>query len=196
MTHRSRLIVALAVTACTGLTFLALAGTPPGNGMGHGRRASGSESRVQRGFDIAPVQLNLQGKNRDAVGMGSYIVNATGLCADCHSCPTYAPGHNPYAPGGDGQINADSYLAGGVAFGPFVSRNLTPDPNGRPAGLTPQEFVQAIRTGHDPDDPNQILQVMPWPILRNMTDHDLLSVYAYLSAIPPAVPGTCTGPGE
>jgi hypothetical protein len=33
---------------------------------------------------------------------------------------------------------------------------------------------------------------MPWPIYRNMTDHDLRAIYEYLSAIP-CVEG---GPGE
>jgi hypothetical protein len=28
------------------------------------------------------------------------------------------------------------YLAGGTAFGPFVSRDLTPSENNKPAGLT------------------------------------------------------------
>src|SRR5262245_46661214 len=42
------------------------------------------ESRIQRGFDLSPVQLNLQGKNRASVGLGSYIVNAQAGCNDCH----------------------------------------------------------------------------------------------------------------
>jgi hypothetical protein len=29
-----------------------------------------------------------------------------------------------------------------------------------------------------------LLQVMPWPTFANMTDHDLLAIYTYLSAIP------------
>jgi hypothetical protein len=29
-----------------------------------------------------------------------------------------------------------------------------------------------------------LLQVMPWPIHRNMTDHDLRAIYEYLSAVP------------
>ncbi len=36
----------------------------------------GNESRIQRGLEIAPVSLNLEGKNRALVGLGSYIVNA------------------------------------------------------------------------------------------------------------------------
>jgi len=36
-----------------------------------------NDSRIQRGFDIAPVHLNLEGKNRALVGLGSYIVTQT-----------------------------------------------------------------------------------------------------------------------
>lgn len=151
--------------------------------------------RIERGFAIAPVSLSLSGKDRDLVGLGSYIVNAQAACADCHSCPTYAPGHNPFE-GGDGLINAENYLAGGVSFGPIVSANITPDENGRPAGLTFPEYLSLIRSGHDPDDPDEVLQVMPWPIFRNMTDHDIEAIYTYLTAIPHAEPGACAGPGQ
>ena len=36
------------------------------------------DERIARGFAIAPVALNLKGKNRAFVGLGSYIVNAQG----------------------------------------------------------------------------------------------------------------------
>jgi hypothetical protein len=81
-------------------------------------------------------------------------------------------------------INAAQYLSGGRQFGPFTSKNLTPDQYGRPAGLTFEEFKNVIRTGQDPDKPNYTLQVMPWPVYRNMTDLDLLAIYEYLRAIP------------
>lgn len=156
------------------------------------------ESRIQRGFQIAPVHLDLRGKNPVKVGLGSYLVNGVGGCNDCHSCPSYAPGHSPYMPGGDGKINADNYLAGGVPFGPGItSRNITPDSTGKPAGLTRDEFVTLIRTGHDPDGPPEsLLQVMPWPVYRNMTDQDLGSIYEYLRAIPHAEPGQCAFAGQ
>ncbi len=163
-------------------------------GQGPQAQDPNTESRIQVGLAIAPVELDLHGKNRALVGMGSYIVNAQAACNDCHTCPSFAPGHNPFA-GGDGQVNSANYLAGGVPFGPFVSANLTPDSEGLPAGLTFAEFRSALRTGHDPDD-GSILQVMPWPVFGNMTDHDLLAVYTYLTAIPPAQPGDCSGPGE
>ncbi len=169
-------------------------------------RTDGDEAggRIQQGLAISPVPLDMTGKTPALVGLGSYLINAVGGCNDCHTCPSYAKGveHNPYF-GGDGQINADAFLAGGVPFqlGPVLihSRNLTPDATGRPAGLSFEEFIGAIRTGHDPDNPGQFLQVMPWPVFRNMEDTDLLAIYEYLSAIPPqATPpdGTCQNPGE
>lgn len=54
---------------------------------------------MRRGFEIAPVELNLKGKNRALVGLGSYIVNAQGECDGCHSAgpqTQFLPGHNPY----------------------------------------------------------------------------------------------------
>jgi hypothetical protein len=160
---------------------------------------SASRRRNDQGLAIAPVPLDIAPRKRRIVGLGSYIVNAQSACADCHSCPTYAPGHNPFM-GGDGQLNASTYLAGGVPFGPFTSSNITPDENGDPAGLSEAEFVELIRTGHDPDGPpGTVLQVMPWPILRHMTDNDLRAIYEYLRSIPHAetpAAGTCAAPGQ
>lgn len=180
MTKRALRFV-MPLSAATVLATLAFSG-PAGNRNGANK---GTGSDIQRGIDIAPVHLNLDGKSPAMVALGSYIVNAQGGCNDCHTCPPYAEGHDPFA-GGDGEINADNYLAGGTAFGPFVSKNITPDESGRPHGLTLEEFISAIRTGHDPDNPSEILQVMPWPVYRNMTDRDLTAVYTYLSAIPHA----------
>lgn len=155
-----------------------------------------SESTVQAGYHIAPVPLDLKGKNLALVKLGSYHVNAVGGCNDCHTCPSYNPNNNPYIAGPPGEVNVENYLAGGVPFGPFISRNITPDTNGMPAGLTSEEFMHVILTGQDPDDPGLLLQVMPWPIYRNMTNKDLMGIYEYLSAIPHANPGTCSGAGE
>src|SRR6266850_6695927 len=173
-----------------------------------------NESKIRRGFEIAPVPLNLDGKNRALVGLGSYIVNAQGDCNGCHSAgPTteFLPGGNPYF-GQPEKINPATYLGGGRDFGPFpalnsplhiISRNLTPDKNGLPeGGNTFAEFVQIIRTGKDFDHLHptctgtptsgcvpfpfngDLLQIMPWPVYKNMTDHDLRAIYEYLSAIP------------
>ena len=146
------------------------------NNPGNDDQGNNDQSRIQRGYQINPVPLNLKGKNRALVGLGSYIVNSNG-CNDCHTHPSYAPGHDPFL-GQPEQINADQYLTGGRQFGPFTSANLTPDALGRPAGLTLEEFITVLRTGHDPDAPagSPPLQVMPWPVIGKKTDRDLHAI--------------------
>jgi hypothetical protein len=146
----------------------------------------GDEARIQQGFRIAPVPLRVRRNNRDLVGLGSYIVNAQGGCNDCHTNPPYAEGGNPFE-GEPEQINVEHYLAGGMAFGPIVSANITPDSNGRPAGLTFEAFLTVMHEGHEPGSAH-LLQVMPWPVYGKMTRRDLRAVYEYLSAIPHAEP--------
>jgi hypothetical protein len=145
-----------------------------------------SESQIQRGLAIAPVPLNLHGRNHALVGLGSYTVNAQAGCNDCHTYPSFAPGGDPYL-GQPKQINAAQYLTGGRQFGPFTSRNLTPV-NGLPADLTFDQFLQVMHKGTDFDlkhpQISPLLQVMPWPVYGDMTDRDLRAVYEYLSAIP------------
>src|SRR5262245_53641225 len=110
---------------------------------------AGDIARIARGYRIAPVRLNLNQKDAFLVGLGSYLVNATGGCNDCHTNPSYAAGGNPFM-GQPKQVNTANYLAGGMPFGPFVSRNLTPDTGtGLPAGLTYAQFHETIRTGRD-----------------------------------------------
>jgi hypothetical protein len=117
------------------------------------------EARIRIGFDIAPVALHFKKKDRDLVGLGSYIVNAQGGCNDATRIR-------------------------------LVSSGL-------PANLTFEQFKLVIRTGVDldktppnvPSASHDLLQVMPWPVFQNMTDHDLLAIYKYLSAIPHAEPG-------
>lgn len=173
-----------------------------------------NESRVQRGLDIAPVPLNLEGKNRALVGIGSYIVNAHVPCNECHGAgpalTQFLTGQNPYF-GQPAVINPATYLGGGRDFGAIapgaahiISRNLTPDKTGLPVGgHTFAEFVQIMRTGVDLDHLHpacptgvvnsgcvpapfraDLLQTMPWPGLSHLTDHDLRATYEYLSAIP------------
>jgi hypothetical protein len=81
-------------------------------------------------------------------------------------------------------------MSGGRVFGPLTapiatSANITPDNNGRPAGLTLAGFLEVMRTGHDPRDPaGDLLQIMPWPLYRWKTTRDLTAMYEYLRAIP------------
>lgn len=168
--------------------------------------------RIQQGLSIAPVPLNMTGLDPNLVGLGSYFVNAVGDCNGCHSAgpqTEYPQGKNPYfnqVP----QVNPATYLGGGRDFGALIpnsahiiSRNLTPDKTGMAeGGHTFSEFRQIMRTGVDLDHLHptcaaaptancipapfngNLLQIMPWPTLANLSDSDLLAIYTYLSAIP------------
>lgn len=195
--------------------FALLAGFGPAS-LASAKEPVSDEALVRRGFQIAPVPLNLEGRNRELVGLGSYLVNAVASCNDCHSAgpqTAYAPGGNPYFKGNPPQVlNQATYLGGGRNFGSLlpgtpeiVSRNLTPDRTGRPAGgLTFAQFAHILRTGEDADHahPNcsatlttncfpafqpfngDLLQIMPWPVYQDMGDRDLRAIYEYLSAVP------------
>jgi hypothetical protein len=212
---RRRPFIELAGTLVT-LGSLVLSGILSGSGLAQAddQRGDADEPRVQRGFEIAPVELNLRSKNRDLVGLGSYLVNGVGGCNDCHTSDAaaeFAPGGNPFF-GQPKLINQAAYLGGGRNFGPLapntppiVSRNLTPDKTGRPVGgRTFEEFLHIMRTGEDLDHlhrpcsttvttncfPRQLpfdgnlLQIMPWPLFQSMTVNDLRAMYEYLAAIP------------
>jgi cytochrome c553 len=188
-TYWKKLVTGTFVAA--GLT-VTLIQSPEGKASGG---ADDSESRIQRGFDSAPVRLNLAGKNRAQVGLGGYLVNVVGDCNGCHhatlsASSPYAPGGNPYA-GEPKVVEQAGYLAGGTPlFGPFfLPRNLTPDKTGRPeGGATYEEFRAIMRDGIDPDHAHPqfgpYLQVMPWPAFQDLSDNDLRAIYEYLSAIP------------
>jgi hypothetical protein len=188
---RLRPLLLLSLTACALLVVLNDRSSAQG---GAATAVDDEAARIRIGFQIAPVPLSLRHKDPNLVGLGSYIVNARISCNDCHTNPPWVPGHNPHLGQKPAEINAAAYLAGGNKFagGLIVSRNITPDSQGLPAGLTFAQFVHTLRTGIDPDDPSTLLQIMPWPYFRTMSDHDLAAVYEYLSAIPsvPSAPGT------
>jgi len=133
-----------------------------GNQGNQGNREDDSDIRVQQGFAIAPVLLDLRGKDRELVGLGSYLVNAVQSCNGCHSSgPVDEYVRNPYLRSPfftpPKKVNPATYLGGGSDFGPLVpgspnivSRNLTPDKTGRPEGGAPfGEFLEIMRHGTD-----------------------------------------------
>ena len=213
MTPRRFVRSAAAVAAFTAIVLAGIGSSSP-RAKATDDDNDGNESRIQRGLEIAPVQLNLDGKNRALVGLGSYIVNAHVPCNECHGAgpalTQFLPGSNPYF-GQPAVINPATYFGGGRDFGAIapgaahiISRNLTPDKTGLPVGgRTFAEFVQIIRTGVDLDNLHpacpqgvvntgcvpapfraDLLQTMPWPGLSHLTEHDLRAIYEYLSAIP------------
>ena len=143
-----------------------------------------TNSKIKIGFAIAPVPLNLAGRNKALVGYGSYLVNAVGDCNGCHTAGgppnfNYAAGGNPYF-NQPPVVDPTVYLNGGTNFGPvgtptgpngysgpnIITRNLTPNKDGVPeGGMSLSEFKQIIRQGTDFDHihptctPDQITEI-------------------------------------
>ena len=224
-------IVPAALAACAGGTVL-FAGLQLVSTRVHADDDSEPDAKlVAIGLKIAPSFIKKEGKDRNLVGLGSFIVNAQADCNGCHgSDPAneYLPTGNPYflaplnspatfnqatylnggqnfGPGGPGIVqDVNSPLYGGPGLGPnIISRNLTPDYTGNPeGGIDLDRFIKIMRTGHDFDSlhPNcggsvqdncysvpingALLQIMPWPKFRNMTDHQLTAIWTYLSTVP------------
>jgi hypothetical protein len=215
----------LGIPTRAALVAIALAGMLSNSQYGLAQSPNEDEQGlVQIGFRIAPVPLNLNGKDHTLVGLGSFLVNAVGRCDECHTNAqppnfNYVAGGNPYFGQHPAKIDPTGYLAGGADMGTaislpsgqyagpkIVSRNLTPDKTGRPAGgETLAQFMTIMRTGKDYDHQHptctstepptpancipapadgEVLQVMPWPRFQYMTDRQLQAIYEYLSAIP------------
>jgi hypothetical protein len=161
-THRKQLSLAIRVCAAVAAVSISAAFTLAR--ADDGRGLDGDEARIRKGFEIAPVPLILAHKNRDMVGLGSYLVNGVAGCNGCHTAnpaTEYTAAGNPYFRGAPPQIvNQSTYLGGGRNFGPLVagltpdiiSRNLTPDRTGRPVGgRSFAEFKLIMQTGADLD---------------------------------------------
>jgi hypothetical protein len=136
---------------------------------GQGNDQGGDDSRIQVGFKYAHdqgISLDLKGKNRALVGLGSYLVNGVGGCNDCHTAPPYT--QDPYAGlGAPKQVNVACYLAGGQEFGPFVSRDITPWENNKPAGLTLKHPRHTNGRGPGPSRPGATGHAV-----ARLSDHD------------------------
>jgi len=107
--------------------------------------------------------------------LGRYLVTIAG----CESCHTPSGAHGPLS---------GMYLAGGVVLSheghSAASANLTPDASGL-SYYNDGMFIEVMRTGKLGARP--ISPIMPWFCFRNMTDSDLLAMFAFLRTIP-AVP--------
>jgi hypothetical protein len=141
-----------------------------------------SKSTVELGLKISPVPVALNGKDRDRIGWGSYLVNAVSDCGGCHTFPQFLPAGDPFQGTSQTPItpvrNTRHYFAGGFCVGKVISSNITPDlDTGLPANMTLHQFTTAMRSGKG--NSSNLLHVMPWPAYRNMTDDDIAAIYQY-----------------
>jgi mono/diheme cytochrome c family protein len=100
---------------------------------------------------------------------GRYLAISVAECNGCHTPRNMA-----------GQYTGDPFSGGGVIEG-FVSPNLTPDPTGRIANWSKEDFIARFRKGKlVPRSP------MPWHSFGRMTDDELTAVYNFLKTVKPA----------
>lgn len=145
--------------------------------------------------------------NAAQIARGEYLVRTAG-CNDCHTPMRYDPklgmpapdmtrmlsGHPQGAPNPQGTLGpkdmaliGPTFTAFKMQFGTVYVRNLTPDPTTGLGRWTPEQFVQAMRSGILPESNRAILPPMPWMSVGTMTDEDLRAMFAYLQSIPPIV---------
>lgn len=170
--------------------------------------ASAAAALTSFGVSASAPPVNMptaQMSKADMVKRGDYLVNSMG-CTDCHTPHKMGPngpepdsnlflsGHQadvklppPPEPVGPWIVSfAAMSTAVAGPWGISYSANLTPDPETGIAGTyTEEQFIMTIREGKKQGRGRMILPPMPWMVIRNMTDEDLKSIFAYLQTIKP-----------
>jgi hypothetical protein len=143
--------------------------------------------------------------SQNRVKRGEYLVSVVG-CSDCHTPMKMGPkGPEPdlsrFLSGHPEQLGAlplpssapGPWMWSGAAtntafagpWGVSYAANLTPDQNSGLGIWTEAMFIKALRTGKHMGTSREILPPMPWPAIRNASDEDLASIYAYLRTLKP-----------
>jgi len=137
------------------------------------------------------------------VERGRYIVTSSG-CVDCHTPWELGPqgprpvegrflsGHPadmvmPPAPKAEGPwvtSASASMTAWNGPWGTSFTANLTPDVETGLGAWKEADFIATLRNGRHLGRGRELLPPMPFPAIRNMTDEDLASIFAYLQSLP------------
>jgi mono/diheme cytochrome c family protein len=144
---------------------------PPVDSVPPAKRSFGLIARGLIVFGALPLPAEIVRRGSDRLPdvpegptreYGEYLVT-TGGCTGCHG-PT---------------------LSGGREMDGVPAANLTPAALGK---WSEADFVKAIRNGVRPD--GRILSaVMPWPLMKELTDTELRAMWLYLQSIPPKKTG-------
>jgi hypothetical protein len=143
--------------------------------------------------------------NAAGVERGAYLVRTMG-CHDCHTPWKLGPkgpepdmtraltGHPadlvmpppPALPKGPWTwIAAGTNTAFAGPWGVSFTANLTPDPETGLGRWTPEMFIATMKTGRHQGKGRPLLPPMPYPVVANLTDEDIRSLFAYLQSLPP-----------
>jgi hypothetical protein len=160
---------------------------------------------MARAVSPGAAQPALSGSGQPRVERGAYLVRSMG-CHDCHTPWIMGPrgpepdmsraltGHPadlvlpppPALPPGPWVwMGSETNTAFAGPWGVSFTANLTPDSETGLGTWTGDIFIQAIRTGRHEGKGRPILPPMPAAMIRNLTDEDLLSIFAYLQSLKP-----------
>lgn len=123
-----------------------------------------------------PVKDVVAPPKSDKVAYGRYIVTIA-HCMECHT-PLVGPKRDLENQLGAGGFKID--YDGAI----ITTRNITSDKETGIGGWTDAQIKRAITKGIDKDG-KQLIPLMPYPYLKNMTAEDLDAVVAYLRTVPP-----------
>jgi len=118
-----------------------------------------------------PPSVNYgEGDTAKLIKRGEYLAKI-GDCIGCHT--NTEEGGKPFAGG----------LPLTTARGTFYSPNITPSKETGIGGWTNDEFVNAMTQGKNPHGSNYY-PIFPYPYFNKLNRHDILSIKAYLDALP------------
>ena len=117
----------------------------------------------------------------ERIARGKYLVEGIAACASCHT-PGRFEGNNFIQ-------DKEKHLAGGFmleqeGLGIINVPNITPDVETGIGAWTDGEIIRAIREGVGKDG-KVLFPMMPYIVLKDMSDNDVKAIVAYLRSIPP-----------
>ncbi len=163
--------------------------------------SKGGSKEAAADENAAPAAMT----SEQMVERGKYLVSTSG-CNDCHTPKKMTdqgpvpdmdrmlsghPAGEMLAPYDKSMIGPWVFFSSGLtaAVGPWgtsFSANLTPSESGI-GNWTEEQFMNAIQKGWfmGMENMRPIMPPMPWQEIKNMTDEDLKSIFAYLKTIKP-----------
>ena len=173
---------------------------------------------VMAGTTVKATATTSADAARARIERGAYLVSTMG-CHDCHTPWTMGPngpgpamsraltghpagqqmGPPPAVSGGWGWSGAATNTAFAGPWGISFTANLTPDPDTGLGRWTEEMFIATMKTGRHQGNGRPVLPPMPWPMLGNLNDEDIKSLFAYLQSLPPVrnrVPAPVDPPEE
>lgn len=129
----------------------------------------------------------------EMIERGRYLANHVTLCVDCHSDRDWTiyggPAMEPLAAGREECITQESGKSGiRVSEWTFPGRlcikNITPHPTAGIGSWTDGEIIRAFREGIGKDG-RPLFPIMPYFILRQISDDDAKAIVSYLRTMKP-----------